>query len=56
MEERWNVIFWEILPDRKPFEVEQAFHYYVTDNAMDGDWDAVWRSHQLECDILVEVM
>ncbi|XP_072022391.1 SHC SH2 domain-binding protein 1 homolog B-like [Amphiura filiformis] len=55
-DERWNIVCWDILPDRKPFEVEQAFFYYIESNVeLDQNWEAIWRSHQLMGDILVQV-
>ncbi|XP_071785045.1 SHC SH2 domain-binding protein 1-like [Asterias amurensis] len=59
-QERYDDIF-DILADCKPFQVQQAFGLYLNNEGGDGQLElegsqAVWRSMDLDCDVLVEIV
>ena len=58
-QERYDDIF-DILADCKPFQVQQAFGLYLNNEGGDEQLElegsqAIWRSMDLDCDVLVEV-
>ena len=53
-DERMDELTDTVIVDCKPQEVESGFDCYVDDNVNKDEWKAVWKSHHLSCDVVVE--
>ncbi|XP_077983234.1 SHC SH2 domain-binding protein 1 homolog B-like [Glandiceps talaboti] len=54
-ENRYSAYYDQILSYRRPCEVSKGFKKFIEEEIEPVGWQAVWRSEQLDCDILIQV-